>query len=237
MKKLIVLFAILLTACGGSLSDLTKGNPVTITSYPLQSGYKARLAAGSSDNYTMNMTIQQGSLVTCTGTANVTTTVPASTTFQTFPAFKVTETDTITMNDCGINGVSIFGFQTTIYLDTNYNVWAFDVSGSQFSQDSVPPTMPTSVKVGDSGTFLTMTSYADATKSVVTGSTQVTYSVATETNTTALVTLIETSKDTSNVITGTTKTVYRIEADGKLTALSYELQTTGTNAMHVTLTK
>ena len=65
-KFVFALFAVAtlsLSGCGGGGGD--SGTTIAVTSFPLQAGYKARISAGSADNFSISGT--------CTGTANFTT--------------------------------------------------------------------------------------------------------------------------------------------------------------------
>lgn len=97
--------------------------------------------------------------------------------------------------------------------------------------------LPASVKAGDTGLLGTETVYTDSSKAVLAGKVDFSYVVASDTATTAMVTLILISYNASNQPLLTQQAKYRISGDGTLTIVSNDLQFSTTSTTHLLLTK
>ena len=81
------------------------------------------------------------------------------------------------------------------------------------------PTIPTAARVNDTAPLYTANRYATSTKAVLLGTRTVSYVVEADTASTALITLIQETKDTSNVTTGRFTQQLRITPNGTFTRI------------------
>ena len=95
------------------------------------------------------------------------------------------------------------------------------------------PTIPTTVRVNDTGSLYVADRYTNSTKSVKRGTLTVTYVVEADTATTALLTLIRTEKDNQSVTTTTNAGQFRITPAGSLTRVK-ETGLTGDTSVVIT---
>jgi len=228
--KLIVVSSIsvaFLAACGGGGGGAPAATAAqATTSFPLQSGYKARIAGGSSDNFNISGT--------CSGTAAISTAKPVSASFEGASGLSTTTTQTVNFTNCtpASNAVTSTGF-----YDTNYNPLGHSIAGVEYGKFlTVPNALPTSVKVGDTAVFGTETTYTDSTKQVITGQRILSYVIETDTASTAIANLITKGFNTSNQLLFTQQSRYRIAADGTLTTSSLDVQYSTTSANHLVYT-
>jgi hypothetical protein len=220
-----VLVAIgVLPGCGGGGSS----DPAvtSVTSFPLQAAYKALVAAGYSANYTVSGT--------CTGTANTTTATPVTGTFEGSAALAVTSTLTASFTNCTPASLALPGQN---FYDSNYNLLGTVTSNAYAKFVTPMAPIPALVKAGDTGLLGSETVYTDSTKAVSAGKVDLSYVVATDTATTAMVTLILTSYNASSQPLLTQQVKYRITGDGMLTIVSNDLQFSTTSTTHLVLTK
>jgi len=195
----------------------------TITSFPLQAGIRARVAGGSTDNFSISGT--------CAGTATFTNGAAAASTFEGVSGFAAPTTVTVNFTNCtpATNALSGIG-----YVDGNYSPLGSSIPGVEYTKFvSVPAPLPASVRVGDTAVYSAQTTYTDSTKSVTTGERILSYVIEADTATTATVNLITKGYDTSNQLLFTQQTRYRIAGDGTLTIVSIDVQfsTTSTNRL------
>ena len=228
--KLIVASSIsvaILTACGGGGGDAPAATAAqATTSFPLQSGYKARIAGGSSENF--NITGD------CSGTAAIATAKPISASFEGTSGLSTTTTATINFTNCtpASNAVT-----STAFFDTNYNPLGSSIAGVEYGKFlTVPDALPTSVKVGDTAVFGTETIYTDSTKQVSTGQRIRSYVIEADTASTAIANLITKGFNASNQLLFTQQSRYRMAADGTLTISSLDVQYSTTSANHFVYT-
>ena len=87
----------------------------------------------------------------------------------------------------------------TVYFDSNGVQLGFS-SGNRFGVFTAPPSVPDSVTVGSIGFIGTETLYTDNTKTVLIGRNELSYVVEPDTDTTAIVNLIEKVYDSSNAL-------------------------------------
>ncbi len=224
MKLLwVTLFSVALSACGGGSPSSTT-TPVTSTlSFPAQSGYRAMVANGGTTNYTISST--------CSGTENVVRSTPVSATFEGVAALAVTATTTVNYTQCtAASGTTT----STIYYDTSYANVGMS-SSSQYVVLATPPVLPTSVKVGDTGTYGTANIYANSSKATLQGRFVLSYSVEADTENTAIVVFITKRYDASSVLQWTEQDRKRIVSSGTLTPVSIDRQS-NVSADHLILT-
>jgi hypothetical protein len=225
----IVTAAVVLSACGGG-GDGTP-DPVAQASstldFPLQSGYKKRIATGSSDNYQISGT--------CAGSATQTASTPSAASFESTTGVSVTQTVTLQLTNC----TPASSASTSVsYYDTNYSALGSATSGGAYAVVSgTPPQLPATVKVGDTSIFSTLNVYSNNTKATVTGQRILSYVVQPDTATTAIINLIAKEFNSSNQLLFTQQTRYRISPDGTLTPINIDVQYSTTNTNHLVYTK
>jgi hypothetical protein len=223
-RLLLALSAALLTACGGGGGDA--GVAATVTSFPLLAGYKALTAAGATNNYAVT-----GS---CSGSATITDSAAVAAVFEGVSGYSTTSTATVNLTNCTPASNSS---TNTSYYDTNYTPLGSSTPGSEYAKVvTVPPPLPASVKVGDTGVYATFTVYTDSTKTTVTGSRVFSYAVEPGMSNTAIVNVIAKDYDTANQLLFTQQSRYRMAADGTLTSTSIDAQSS-TSTLHLLLTK
>ncbi len=211
---MLLLCAGVLTACGGGGSSSVPASQPQATSFALQAGYKARIAAGSTSDYVVSGT--------CSGTANSTDSVPVAASFEGAPALAANTSFTLAVTNCTPASNTVVG---QVFYDSNYTPLGTSVPGSAYGKFLVTPSpLPASVKVGDSKEFGVQTMYSDGTKTVLTGKRVYSFVVQADTSTTALVTFIVLGYDASSQLLVTELSKYRIAVDGAMTQLSLEFQ-------------
>lgn len=214
---------VLLAACGGGGSSVSNvpTAPITPTTFALQAGYKARIASGSANNFTISGT--------CSGSSNLSSSAPGSGTFEGATALIATSTQTLTFTNCTPASAA----STSIgYYDSNYNPLGHSSVGVEYGKFLSLPALPTSVKVGDTSVFGTETIYSDSTKLIVKGQRTLSYVIEADgtSSSTAIANLITKDFNQANQVLFTQQSRYRIATDGKLTALSIDVQySTSTN--------
>lgn len=215
--------AALFSGCGGGGDS----PPGTDPSFPLLAGYRARISAGATDNFTVSGT--------CTGTATFSESAPTAATFEGVQGFATVQTATLSLINCTPATGSVSG---TSYHDSNYAPLGTSVPDLVYEKFATTPSpLPASVKVGDTAVYATLTAYTDSSKSVTTGQEVLSYVIEADTAGTAVVNFIARSYDTSNQLLSTQQSRYRIAADGTLTTISVDLQYSTTSSTHLVFTK
>jgi len=174
---------------------------------------------------------------TCSGTAQIVNGATAATMFEGAPALAATQMATVNFTNCTPSVSTAAGSN---FYDSNYALLGSSVTGVEYAAataGTTPAALPTSAKVGDTGSLSTLTTYTDATKSKVTGSRTVTYSIEADTGTTAILNLIVKTFDTSNALQVTQQSRYRVAADGSLTVMTIDVQYSGNSTAHLVYTK
>lgn len=225
----------LLSACGGGGggSDVppaaAAAAPVqqssAVTSFDLQSGYKALVAAGKSTNFTISGF--------CAGSATITTSAPSVGTFEGASALAAATTSTINLTNCTPASTAA---TSTGYFDSNYNPIGHSAAGVEYGKFlTVPTPLPTSVKVGDTAEFAIESIYTDSSKQTAKGKRNLSYVIesdGTSTNT-AIVNLISRDFNTASQLLFTQQSRYRMAASGPLTAVSIDVQYSTTSSTHL----
>ncbi|MDD2881264.1 MAG: hypothetical protein PHQ58_12580 [Rhodoferax sp.] len=117
------------------------------------------------------------------------------------------------------NGVTIsLAASDTTFVDSNYVAKGW--SGEEYVVVTSVAVVPDTAKVNDSGPWHTSNRYADSSKSTLLGSSDVSFSLAPDTATTALLKIIQVDKDTVGNTTMTMTAVFRMTPAGGLTRLS-----------------
>lgn len=212
-------FAVLLSACGGSDSTPATG-PVTSTlSFPLKSAYSTLVEKGYTKSYVVS-----GS---CQGIASeITAPATSGQTFEGRPVpWSTALTLTINWTTCTLPSITA---TVTAYYDTDFTPLGFSSNGV-YSVYLPPPSIPASIRVGDTGTIGTTTDFTDSSKITPVGKTVVSYVVEPDTASTAIVNLIFKSFDTSGNLTSTEQDRYRISSTGALAPVSKDTLTSTTH--------
>jgi hypothetical protein len=216
----------LIAACGGGGGD-SGGSVASTSSFPLQSGYSARLAAGATDNLTVS-----GS---CAGTATMTTAAATAATFEGIVGYAVSQTVTTALTGCALSSGAVSG---TAYFDSAYAPLGSSIIGVVYATFvTVPPPLPAAVTVGATAVLATLTTYTDSTKTVTTGQRVLSYVIEADTANTAIVNLIARDYNASNQLLATQQTRLRIAANGTLTMVSIDVQYSTTSTAHLVYTK
>jgi hypothetical protein len=219
-----LLSAVALTSCGGGGGS--SGGPVTSTlTFPLQSGMKASAAQGYSIDFTVSGT--------CSGTANITSSTPVSTTFEGVAAVSSLGTISLSLSNCT---PSYFSSSSTDYYDVNYVPLGTITSSGEYGVYTTTPAIPVSVKVGDTGTIGTKIYYTDNTKIFSTGQDVISYVIEPDTANTAIVNIVDKSYDSDGVLNVTEQDRYKIKADGSLIPVSADIQFANGDTTHFVLT-
>ncbi|HAL36986.1 MAG TPA: hypothetical protein DCP03_02240 [Polaromonas sp.] len=115
------------------------------------------------------------------------------------------------------------------YYDTDYTPLGFSSSGV-YSVYLPPPSIPTSIMVGDTGTIGTATNFTGSSSTGTReGQTVVSYVVEPDTASTAIVNLIFKTFDTSGNLKSTEQDRYKISSTGALAPVSKDTLTATTH--------
>lgn len=210
--------AALLSACGGGGSDPAPApTPVAAASFPLDAAYAKAMTTGVSlngtavdgaDTYTMSLSI-----------------TPASdAVFEGLVRKKSLEVLTLKKNGAVLTATSINAY---------YTINPFRTQGASYSdgtyavQPNTTGTFPTTAKVGDSGALGTLILYANASKAIVLGTTQSTWTMEADTATTAFSCVNSVIKDAAGIQTGTAAGCYKIDTNGNALGMRYTLSVAG----------
>lgn len=196
-----------LSACGGG-SDAGGGsgtgvgtgigNPITV--FPLQAAYKSFFING----YTQAFTIS-GS---CSGSVVLRSARAVSASFEGFSGY-----DSVVVNDfnapsCGLTGT---GAATHQYVDAEHRLLGFSVDANGgYGVYETPVTLPVFVRVGETGALGRQQLYTDSSRTVPTGTRQLSYAIVGETNSTAVVQFIAQNYDMLGRLLSTQTTAYRL---------------------------
>lgn len=226
MKRfLLILSSCILVACGGGGSSAPVTSAASL-SFPMQSAYKTLVANGMTKSFVVSGT--------CSGSGTKTnSSANTSATFEGVTGFSATSTLTISLTNCTPASTA----QTsTAYFDTNYLPLGFNSVGVNYGVYLIPPTIPTSVSVGGTGTLGTETLYTSSTKATLNGSATLSYVVEADSATTAIINLISKLTNASGTLTATEQDRYRIDVAGTLTPISIDIQYANGSTTHLVLT-
>jgi hypothetical protein len=207
----IALFS-LVSACGGGGGGDGTAAPVASTqTFPLKAININLVISPSSENFTISGTLSGAAI---TGSGTVTSSNLSAGTFEGLSALQGTSTTTGSYVANGvtypINSLGVF------WYDSNY-VPKGRSSRSEYSVVTVSPTLPTAVRINDTGTFVTVNRYTSSTKAVFLGTETESYVIEADTASTALLTVISVEKNTSGITTNTSTNQYRITPTGTST--------------------
>ncbi len=195
-------------------------------SFALQRAYQARVAAGASDAMTVSGT--------CSGTSTIVAGAPQAISFEGVAALRTTQTNTLTLTNCA---PSSFVITDQFYFDASSTPLGASQVGLDYAKFSAASTpWPASVKVGDTGTIATFSTYTNETKAVTTGRRVVTYAVDADSAATAIVNVISKSYDTTDQLLLNQRVRYRIDSAGTLELVSIDAQYSTTSTVQLVYT-
>lgn len=214
MNRLFVAISICvaLAGCGGSGSD---SSPIVVSteSFPIRAAYIKQTQSADSRPFTLtgkvSNTLYTGEGVIASGSL-------FDSTFEGVVALGKTSTMTLTLSIEGKTYPS--SVASTLYLDSNYNPIGIIENGYSVVTRSTP--LPETAKVGATGPWLTIDTYANFSKATRLEIDSVTYALEPETASTAIFKMIRVSKKVGSATTQTTTHIYRITPLGDLIELS-----------------
>lgn len=187
----------LLAACGGGGGG---SGPAPAQDFALRSAYQARMAAATSVEFTVSIA------GICNGWATESVSAPVTATFEGAQVLAKSTTSTMTLTDCG-GSATATGWT---YYDAAYSMLGGTADGD-YALLSPPMVVPETVRPGDSGTLGTATSWTSSAKTTLLGTVVYSYSVDTETASSAIVRLTGRAYDPSGTLLWTEVQSYRIE--------------------------
>ncbi len=226
--------AALLAGCGGggsggaapTTSTASSGTTPPTAAFALAAGYQALVDGGSNDNFSLS-----GS---CSGAANITTAAAVPATFEGVTGFSASQVSTVSFSNCLPATNTATG---VTYYNAGRVPIGLSIAGGEYSKFASPPAdLPASVKVGDTAVVATLTTYADSSKTTVTGKRVIGYLIESDTDTTAIANLSTRSYDTSDQLLATQQSRYRMASSGTLTLMSIDVQFSTTSAVHLVYT-
>lgn len=225
--KFKILFSVLfstafLAACGGGGGD---SSPIATTkTFDLKATYANYLNSSYAYKISISGTV---SGVSVAGSGNVTLGKLQSTQFEGNAALMKSSVITGTIT---ADGRSIpYSGSSQGYYDSNYN--PIGSSSDTYSVVNSSIAMPTAAKINDTGLWITLTNYSSSAKLYIIGSRSVSYALSSDTESTAILTLIYTDKDTSGNITSTISDKYRISITNSVTPLSESLSSPSSSVL------
>ena len=217
-----------LGGCGGGGSD-SSSSPAPVASpisFPLQSGYRALVQSAQRYNFTM--------VGSCSGTSVETVTAATSnSTFEGAAALQSDVAQTSSRNNCAPQTVVS---NTTTFLDpVTFLPLGSVTTGSEYVvAQARPAALPLTVKVGEKAAVVGFDVYSDSTKATLLGTRSATFTITSDTASTAFLTII-TNDFSGSSLQSTQQTTYRMSIDGSLVLVSVDVVTiTGT---HLLLTR
>jgi hypothetical protein len=114
-----------------------------------------------------------------------------------------------------------FSQQSTNYWSSNYRLLGSFETGA-YAVATSSPSLPAAVKVGDTGPLATMTVYTDSSKTQVSGSTNATYEIQTDTAPAAIFNFIVKHMDVAGATVETDQWRLRVQTDGAVSLHSVQ---------------
>ena len=225
------LSASLLAACGGGgggyTATTTPPAVESTDSFALSVGYKARIASGATDNFN----ITGG----CEGTATIKTEPSASATFEGVAGYSSAQTSTVNFTkNCSPPTKTVTG---STFYNLKYVPIGQSINGGDYSKFQAPlADLPALVKVNDSGTIATLTTYDSSTSTVPTGKRVLSYEIKADTSTTVLTNIITRTSDAANNLLVTETSTYRTAVNGSLTRVLLDVQFSFNSTIHLIYT-
>ena len=228
------LSASLLAACGGGGGgDTPATTPPAVestASFALSDGYKARIASGATDNFN----ITGG----CEGTATIKSEPSAVATFAGVPGYSSAQTSTVNFTkNCTPPTKTVTG---KTFYNNSYVPIGQSIDGGDYSKfQTAPADLPALVKVNNTGTIATLTTYESSTSTVPTGKRVLSYEIKADTSTTVLTNIITRTYDAANNLLVTQTSSYRTAVNGSVTSLalvSIDVQFSFNSTIHLIYT-
>ena len=217
----------LMTACGGGGGG--SSGPVASTStFNVLAAYVSTFTSPSVNNF--NISGSSGSTsVSGSGTATI-----GNVSSGTFEGQSALQRTTTVTGSFTVNGTSYpLNSSQVSWTDSNYvPLGSVD---NEYTVITGTPTLPTAVRVGDTGPVYTANRYTNSSKTTLLGTVTSTYVVEADTASTALVTLINTYKNTSNQTQKIGSAQFRITTANTFTRIKENLLDY-TNNLTLTLT-
>lgn len=205
-----------LAACGGGGGG---SGPITSTdSFPMATAFKNQIDSGYFHDFTVtgSQTVS-GTTYHVSGSGNISVSPATPSTFEGQAALLNSETLSGTLV---VNGTTApFSSTAQEYATTSYAPFGI-VTSSEYCVMQGSPSIPSTVKVGDTAAVGTYTCYTDGSKTTVLGTGQLSYVVEADTEHTAILNLIEKDFDSTNSLQVTDQTRWRIDTFGNLTWVS-----------------
>lgn len=211
----------------GTAINLSKTSTSNLT-FNVLAAYISTFTSPSVNNF--NITGSSGSTsVTGSGTATI-----GNVSSGTFEGQSALQRTTTVTGSFVVNGNSYpLNSSQVSWTDSNYvPLGSVD---NEYTVISGTPTLPTAVRVGDTGPVYTANRYTSSSKTTPLGTVTSTYVVEADTASTALVTLINTYKNTSNTTTKVASAQFRITTANTFTRIK-ETAIDYTNGLNLTLT-
>ncbi|BDB28881.1 hypothetical protein CTP10_R62940 (plasmid) [Cupriavidus sp. P-10] len=228
-KRFLLVLAIsfFLGGCGGGDDDNdgtgAASTPVQPLTVPLTTAMASLAANGLTANFSISGTVEN---VPVSGSGTLIATPFVATSLDNTSVLRTTETVSGTVV---ANGNSApFSNTRAIFRNTvTYAVMVIDEGDAfvVFADYTIPPT----VKAGDSGPLATATIFSDSTRATKVGTLIELYSVATDTGSSLLLTLIDKMFDNSNARIAEDETTFRIDTSGNISFVSSKSTAFNTN--------
>ena len=218
LLKYIVLtaFISMLAACGGGGGGGTPASPETFQ-------LRQALANDFTDVKAYPFKLTGTSIgLAVTGSGTITQSAISATTFEGTSARQKVQTTSTSATVAGPSGpivVPISASVETLIVDSA-SVPIGYTSASAYGVPLVPLAIPVTAKVGDTGTFGTITLFSSSAKSVSAGTLEYTYSLTADTASTAILSINSTQRTPARAVVGTQTSSYRISPAGAITRLA-----------------
>jgi len=214
---------IALSACGGGSSGSTSQS----TTYNLQAGYSNFVTSGLNTNVSLSGTdVTSSGTVSFTGTGTLAYAAATTTTLDNSPALSQVESLNATVTVDG-QSAPVTATVTDFYAPTSSAFLGETSASGAYAIAQTPITWPDSVVGGSSGTLGTISDYTDSTMSVLTGTSQLSYTVSAPVDSGGPVSVAITNAiyDTTNTLVETDITTFTLSTSNVLTYVSESAQT------------
>ena len=220
----IAIGILFLNGCGGGDDSSNQPGPVSpTTSFPLQKAFQLRIANGHSETFL----ISNG----CTGKGSSSSN-PANepSVFEGKSGFSANNTVRMEFS----SGCQTTSQTATYYYDSNLiPIGLISSPTIKYGVYLTPPNIPTSVSVGSTGTFGTLTHYTSSAKLTRDGKTIQSYFVESDTASTALVNVMTRMYTEQGIMRASEQTRFRISSLGILTPVDSDVLYE--NGPHITI--
>ncbi|MDB6061643.1 MAG: hypothetical protein JWM78_1746 [Verrucomicrobiaceae bacterium] len=220
-----VSLSVALAACGGggggssSTPPPVTQQPVTAT-FPIAQAYANQVTNGFQLSF--NVSGKTGGVnFSGNGTLTVAAAVAASFENQTAMMNTTTISGTVSAN----GGTAPLNSVVRMFVDSNYkDLGSVDEDDGTYTVVNSYTPLPTAAHVNDSGSLSTSTVYSDQSKSLVVGSSVLTYVISPDSDTSVIYDITEKDYDASHTLTQTTHERYRITTNAAVSFASADYQ-------------